>query len=1057
MSKQLLLLLLATTSILYLNAQNSSALFGSLRARQIGPAAMSGRVSTLAVANEKPEIIYIGAAGGGIWKSNSGGTTFRPVFDDHTMSIGKIAIDPKNIETVWVGTGEPWVRNSVSVGDGVYKSTNGGTSWEHMGLERTERISDLIIHPENTNTVIVGAMGHLWNANAERGVFKTTDGGKTWNKTLYIDEDTGCADLTIDPENPDIMYAAMWSHRRLPWTFDSGYTGGSGLYKSMNGGDTWTKVTGGGLPEGKLGRLAIEIAPSNRNIIYLTVECNDAAKNGLYLSTDAGETWKLVSNEFNTTVRPFYFANLTVDPQNDSIVMKCGLQAIISEDRGDRFRMIDGTVHSDIHDIWIDPQNGKHVLLATDGGVYESFDRGNSFRMFMNLPLSQFYHVSVDNDQPYNVYGGLQDNGCWYAPSQKAGGITNSDWQSSLGGDGFWSFRHPTMEDVVFSESQGGNLARYSKKAGVSKLIRPYPSKDEEKYRFNWNAPVHLSPNNPNRIYFAAQYLFVSEDLGDSWARISDDLTTNNPEKLQQEKSGGLTIDNSTAENHCTIYSTAESPQNERVIWAGTDDGNVQVTNDGGKTWSNVTANIPNLPKNTWVSLIEPGHFDANTAYVTFDGHRTGDMKTYIYKTTDLGKTWVNLATDQLEGFAFSVREDLENPNLLFLGTEFGLWITVDGGQNWERFTNNMPRVAVHDMVIHPRDHALVMATHGRGVIIIDDITPLRQFRDDVKDQTVHFFKTQPTVLRDPGAGGGWFGGSGNFVAPNPNGSAEIVYYMNKRHTFGKMYIEVWKDGTLLKTLPAGKSAGINIVEMPTAMEKPKAAPTKNVQILFGTLFGPNLAPGTYDVKLIKGKDTFETAFTLQNDPNSPYTEADRRVQRDYTMKLYNLTEQLAYMLDTYNKIEDQAKQISGIKSKKLQQSLDAMLKTIAARKKQMVSLEGDGYVNTGEEIAERIYDTYYQLSSYPGRPTQSLSDRADLLEQELNDMQGQFDRFLKNDLVTINQGLEKAKSTTIHYISFSDFKAKEETAGGTSGSGEHQYNLFGNDPLGQLSFWTFF
>lgn len=403
---------------------------------------------------------------------------------------------------------------------------------------------------------------------------------------------------------------------------------------------------------------------------------------------------------------------------------------------------------------------------------------------------------------------------------------------------------------------------------------------------------------------FGSQYLFLSEDKGESWKRISPDLTTNNPNKQKQKESGGLSIDNSTAENHCTIYHIAESYQDGSTVWVGTDDGNLQVTSNAGQSWSNVVANITNLPKNTWVSFIEPSHFDKNTAYVTFDGHRTGDGKPYLYKTTDLGKTWTSLATPQIEGYAFSIREDLVNSNLLFLGTEQGLYISVDGGANWAHFDNNLPKVAIHDMVIHPRDNALVLATHGRGVIILDDITPLRQATKDIASKLLAFFETQPTLLRDPGAGSNWFGGSGNFVAPNPSSAAQIVYYSNKRHTFGKMYVEVWKEGKLLKTLPAGKSAGINIVEMPTAMKKPKAAPTNNRQALFGSLFGPNFPAGKYDVKLIKGSDTYETSFTLANDPNAPYTDADRTTQRDWTMRLYNLTEKLAYIYNTYGEVE---------------------------------------------------------------------------------------------------------------------------------------------------------
>ncbi|MDX1407168.1 MAG: hypothetical protein R3330_03515, partial [Saprospiraceae bacterium] len=685
-----------------------SALFGALRARHIGPAVMSGRISTLAVVPDKPEIMYVGAAGGGVWKSNTAGATFRPVFDEHTQSIGKITIDPNDHETVWVGTGEVWVRNSVSVGTGIYKSQDGGGTWERMGLENSERISDIIVHPDSSHIVYVGAMGHLWDSNEERGVYRTTDGGTTWERIFYVDENTGCADLDIDPDNPEIMYAAMWSYRRYPWKFDSGFTGKSGLYKTTDGGETWSPINHG-FPEETLGRIAIAVAPSNGEVIYCSVECKSKDGKGIYLSTDQGANWELVNNEFNATVRPFYFSNMVVDPLNDSIVMKCGLTMIISEDRAEVFRQVGSGVHSDIHDIWIDPNNTKHVIIGTDGGVYESFDRGYTFKMFMNLPVSQFYRVSVDNARPYNVYGGLQDNGSWYGPSRKAGGITNSDWQRTFGGDGFYSFRHPTDPDIVYSEYQGGNLVRYNRQTGVAKYIKPYPAGEGEKYRFNWNSPIALSPSNPDRIYFASQYLFRSEDRGDSWDRISPDLTTDDPAKQKQRESGGLSIDNSTAENHCTIYAIEESPVDDQVIWCGTDDGNLQVTTDGGATWRNVTRNVPGVPAHTWVSDVEPSPHDANIAFVTFDGHRTGDWTPYVYVTNDAGRTWRSLVTGEIEGYALSVRQDLVKPELLFLGTEFGLFISVDGGAGWARFENNMPRVGVRDMVIHPRDHALVM------------------------------------------------------------------------------------------------------------------------------------------------------------------------------------------------------------------------------------------------------------------------------------------------------------------------------------------------------------
>jgi photosystem II stability/assembly factor-like uncharacterized protein len=1053
--KKITISFLFSLFILSLQAQAPAgkALFGSLRARQIGPAAMSGRITSLDAERNNPEVIYVGAAGGGVWKTNSGGGGFSPIFEEYCQAIGKITIDQQNPKTVWVGTGEPWVRNSVSPGDGIYKTTDGGTNWTNMGLKNSERIADIIVHPTNSEVVYVAALGSLWKGNDERGVFKTTDGGKTWTKIFYIDENTGAADLDIDPKNPDVLYAAMWGFRRQPWTFDSGFGGKSGLYKSTDGGKTWNTIHNG-LPNETLGRIGIAVAPSNGNVIYASVECKSKDKKGLYLSTDAGANWKKVSNEQNTAIRPFYFSHLVVDPKNDSIVMKCGLSMIISEDRGDRFRSMDFSVHSDIHAIWIDPNNTKHVLLGSDGGVYESFDRGRTFKMFMNLPVSQFYHVSVDDAVPFNVYGGLQDNGSWYAPSRKAGGITNADWQPTFGGDGFWSFRHPTDADVVFAEYQGGNLVRYSKKTGVAKEIRPFPAADEAKYRFNWNAPIQISSNNPNRLYFGSQYLFMSEDKGESWKRISGDLTTNDLNKQKQKESGGLSIDNSTAENHCTIYHIAESYQDGNTIWVGTDDGNVQVSTNAGQSWSNVVTNITGLPKNIWVSFIEPGHFDKNTAYVTFDGHRTGDNKAYIFKTTDLGKTWTSIATPQIESYVFSIREDLVNPNLLFLGTEVGLYISTDGGVNWARFDNNLPKVAVHDLVIHPRDHALVMGTHGRGVIILDDITPLRQLNKEMLGKTVQFLENRPTLLRDPGASSNWFGGSGNFVGPNPNSAAKIVYYTAKRHTFGKMYVEVWKDGKLLKTLPAGKSAGINIVEMPTAMNKPKAAPTNNRQALFGSLFGPNFPAGKYDVKLIKGNETYESSFTLMNDPNAPYTDADRSVQREWTMRLYNLTEKLAYLYATYGEVETKAKALKAPKGK-LQTTLNNLVKKAQTAKDTLVALGGDGYVDEGEQIAERVADIYRQVSSFPGRPTDSQIKRATLLEQEIGKIEAGFKNLLEKDLAAANQALTAAKLTPITYRTMEQF-LKEGEDGASAGSGGMYYQQLVSHPLG-LQILSFF
>jgi photosystem II stability/assembly factor-like uncharacterized protein len=1012
----LLLLLISSFCLPEILAQpkilKGNALFGSLRARHIGPAVMSGRISTLDVVESKPEIMFIGTAGGGVWKSNSAGASLMPVFDDHAMSIGKITIDQKHPDTVWVGTGETWVRNSVSIGTGIYRTTNGGTTWEFKGLENSERISDIIIHRNDPNVVYVGVLGQLWNASNDRGIYKTVDGGNTWNKIFFIDQNTGCADMDVDPENSDILYAAMWDFRREPDFFTSGGPG-SGLYKSVDGGKSWVKIHNG-LPDETLGRMAIAVSPSKKEVVYVTVEVKDKSKKGLYRSTDAGESWEWVNGDFNTTVRPFYFSRMAVDPKNDSIVFKCGLDLTISEDRGSSFRTVSSNVHSDIHDVWIDPNNTNHIVIGTDGGVYESYDGGYLFKMFMNLPVSQFYHVSVDMEKPFNVYGGLQDNGSWYGPSSSPGGISNQDWKMTYGGDGFYSFRHPVDHDIIYAEYQGGEIIRYNEKTGQSKSIKPYPAEGEPDFRFNWNAPIHISPNNPERMYFGSQFLLKTENRGEVWEKISPDLTTNDPNRQRQKKSGGLSIDNSTAENNTTIYAIAESPVDEKIIWVGTDDGYLHVTTDGGTTWNNVIENVPDVPEGTWVSFIEAGHHDRNTAYAALDGHRTGDMESYLFRTSDLGQSWVQLTTDDVEGYCLSVREDPVNQNLIFLGTEFGLYVTVNGGSVWSRFENNLPKVGIRDMVIHSRDHALVLATHGRGVIILDDITPLRQLTSEVMAKDLHFFDTEPTILRDPGSGTSWYSGAGNYVGGNPPETAKVVYYMGKRHTFGKMFLEIYDaDGNFIREAPAGKSAGINIVEIPIRSPKPKAPPTNNRMALVGSLFGPALPAGTYKIKLNKGKDVYESDFVLSYDTEAPYSDEDRALQYEYTMRLYDMTEDLAYIYYALDEMTKQAVK-KAKEDEKLEKILLAFAETTEKLGGSLVALGGDFYVDEDEQIGELISQLYRYVSSYPGRPSESQIKRVEILDAKLDEVKEKYkilvsvnmqklnDRLIKNELQPI-------------------------------------------------------
>src|SRR2546427_402124 len=677
-----------------------------LGARNIGSAAMSGRVAAIAAVKEDGRLtVYLGAASGGVWKSSNGGTTFKPVFDkESAQSIGAVAIDPQAPKTIWAGTGEAWTRNSVSIGTGIYKSTDGGDSWTNMGLQNSERIAKIIIDPKNSDTVYACVPGKLWSDSEDRGVYKTTDGGKSWNKILRgANLSTGCSMISMNSQDPKTLFAGMWDFRRKGWTFRSGgenatAPSGSGFFQTTDGGATWKELdekSAKGLPAKPWGRVAVAIAPSKPNVVYAMIE---STRSALFRSDDGGKTWEERDRSNWMVWRPFYFANLIVDPKNENKVYKPDLTLIVSEDGGRSFSVIGNGAHGDFHDVWVNPDNSDHVIAGDDGGVWYSYDGGNTWWKGNNLPISQFYHVSADNADPYHVFGGLQDNSVWIGDSQYPGGITNGRWENLFGGDGFWVFPDPADGNYVYAEAQGGEIGRVNRITLEGRAIKPQPNYGEGKLRFNWNTPIHMSPNEKGTIYIGAQFLFRSRNHGQSWERISPDLTTNDPEKQKQEESGGVTVDNSYAEMHTTIYSISESPKNGQIIWVGTDDGNVQITRDGAKTWTNVVANVPGLAKNSWVSTIESSRFDEATAYATFDRHTFGDIKSYVYKTNDYGKTWAALPVQDggVQGYAHVIKEDTVNPNLLFLGTEFGLWISVDGGQHWAQYKeSDFPAAAV--------------------------------------------------------------------------------------------------------------------------------------------------------------------------------------------------------------------------------------------------------------------------------------------------------------------------------------------------------------------------
>ncbi|MFT5778458.1 MAG: photosystem II stability/assembly factor-like uncharacterized protein [Crocinitomicaceae bacterium] len=980
-----LLLLSASVMGQTVSELQGNELFGGLKARHIGPALMSGRVSDIVGHPTDKKTIYIGTAGGGVWKSEDGGVHFRSIFDDYCQSIGTVAIDPNSPDnTIWVGTGEVWTRNSTSVGDGIYKSLDGGKNWKNMGLEKSEHISSIQIHPDNSDIIFVGVQGALWGENQERGVYKTIDGGTTWEKIFYIDENTGCSDLVMDPSNPSVLYASFWEHRRTAWSFSSGGAS-SALYKSIDGGKTWNKIHKG-FPEGEYGRIAIAIAPSDSKILYSVVESADATKSGMYRSNDGGNSWEHTNSDFALTIRPFYFARIVVHPTNPDVIVKAGLFGSISKDGGNTFKGL-GSMHPDIHDIWFDVKDPDKVFVGTDGGLYRSLNGAETMEQIENLPICQFYHVAVDNQEPYNIYGGLQDNGSWFGPSRSPGGVEARDWEVIGVGDGFRVYPHPTEPHIMYSEMQGAEQVwRYDNKARQLKVITPYPVEGDPKLRFNWNAPITTSPNNPDRLYAGSQFIHVSDDRGDTWRKISADLTTNDLAKQDQANSGGISVDNSGAENHCTIFSIAESKLDEKVIWAGTDDGNVQVTQDGGATWSNVTANVltAGLPANTWCYHIEASSFDKGTAYAVFDGHTKNDPATYCYKTSDFGKTWKSITNESVTGFARAFQEDYENPNLLFLGTEFGLYISIDGGGNWMKFENNMPSTAIHYLEMQERTSDLVMGTHGRGIIIIDDISPLRQITNEVIGNDLAFLKV-PSFTMDEESTFGGTSSETQFVGDNPRSGARICYYLAKRHTFGKMKMKVLDmDDNYVTTLSPSKTKGLNVVYWTYQTSAPKTASGKTFSQ--GGMFAPRAAAGKYKIVIEKGKDTYTTTIDIEYPKNSVFTLKERKFQEQTTRKLFDMNEELAYIvyqLDEWTKhAEKHAKS-----QPKLAKSGTKLAAELQAMKATLVITTGDNYVGRAENmLREDLGEIYSTLGSNFGPPTASQMENVKLIEGQMMD-----------------------------------------------------------------------
>jgi photosystem II stability/assembly factor-like uncharacterized protein len=834
------------------SARADSGFLASFRWRSIGPANMTGRVVDIEGNPHNPKEIFVAFATGGLWKTVNAGTTWMPVFDrTGVFAASEIAIAPSDTSIIYVGTGEPNSRNSISPGSGVFRSADGGRTWAYAGLRETQFIGRVLVHPTDPNVAWVAALGHAWGPNRERGIYKTTDGGKTWRQVKFVSDRAGFVDIALDPANPNTLFATAWERVRGPYFLTSGGPG-SGLWKSTDGGEHWSEIQGHGLPTTTWGRAAVAIAPSNASYVYLLVEADsnpnpesvrrsrqrgyvpDTSKvqklqSGLFRSTDGGQTWTRMNSENN---RPFYYSQLRVDPKDPERVYWLSTSFRFSNDGGKTYRTVGQGIHTDYHALWVDPNDPDHYVVGEDGGVAQTYDRGRTYDAILQMAVGQFYAVGLDMQRPFWVCGGLQDNGSWCGPSRSPSGrITNDDWTTVNGGDGFYAAIDPTDANTIYSESQGGAIARLNLRTWERRGIRPGTIPTEgggffgggqtvgrmledsvilargdttkpvtpaqqriidslqariqadtavlSRNRYNWQTPFLISPHNPQTLYLAGQRVWKTVDRGDHWMPISEDLSTRDTAKIRMSmaRTGGITLDATNAETHGTATTLAESPVRPGLLWLGTDDGNVWLTRNDGVAWENLTGRFPGVPRGTWVSRVEPSSFDSATVYVTFDGHRSDDFKPYVYVSTDFGKTFRSIAAGLPDSeYVHVIREDPRRRELLFLGTELTAYVSTDGGRSWNRFNDGLPPAPVHDLKIHPRDRELVAATHGRSIYVVD-IGPLEQATDSMLNAPVTLFAVDPALLYNNRGAGGGVGSRGSklFSVASPPPGARIA------------------------------------------------------------------------------------------------------------------------------------------------------------------------------------------------------------------------------------------------------------------------------------------
>ena len=998
-----------------------------MKPRSIGPAGMSGRVTDFDVVMRNTDIIYAGTASGGLWRSTSAGVNWEPVFDkEPVLSIGAVTVDQKVPDVIWAGTGEANPRNSQSSGNGVYKSIDGGKTWTHLGLDETRNISRIIIDPSNRNVVYVAAIGSAWDSTEARGVYKTTDGGNTWNKILYVDKKTGAADMIMDPVNPEKIFVAMWQYRRWPWFFKSGGPG-SGLYITFDGGKNWTKRTEkDGLPEGELGRIGLALCQKYPNVVYALVE---SEKNALYRSDDGGYKWKMVNNK-DVGDRPFYYSQLEIDPENENRVYDIHSVVTVSEDGGKSFETLISwnRIHPDHHAFWISPEDPAFLLDGNDGGMAISHDKGKTWRFVENLPLAQYYHISYDMDKPYNVYGGMQDNGSWRGPNRvlSRSGITNNYWQMLSFGDGFDVLSDPSDSRYGYSMSQGGNLVRFDAETGHTRFIRP-PDPDTVKLRFNWNAGIAQDPFNSSTIYYGSQFLHKSTDRGNSWEIISPDLTTNDTSKQKQGKSGGLTYDVTNAENFTTIITIDPSPLKKGVIWIGTDDGNLQLTRDGGRTWKNVSGNLNGVPSGTWIPQVRASKYSEAEAWVVLDNHRRNDWNTYAYYTKDFGENWTRIGnTDSIFGYALSIIQDPVQPNLVFLGTEFGLYVSFDKAQTWNKWTEGYPNVSTMDMQIQPRENDLILGTFGRSAYIIDNIEPLREIagNSSILKKDFYLFPIPESIdeiysWKGPGA---LFSGESAFKGDNRPSGAMITLIANPdtsgttdSNKSASMKTDKTSDDTIkveisdssgkvIRTLRVKAEEGLcriywnydrNGVRWPD-----KAKPEKEKDYS-----GPSVLPGEYIVKVSFAGNADSTTVNVKTDQRIKTSFADLKAKSEFLDKILDRVKTATKAADrireaekTVDLIKDRIKDKRGMQT----DSLNKISKSVKDSLKSLMGLinepEVQGLIDSPDNLSSKLSAVYEYVNSSYEAPGKTADESLLLADEKLKKTIDSVNHFFETD-----------------------------------------------------------